>query len=320
MEDSDSRRNDEDDSIEKNPANSNCFTILQSRNLAKSLPSVGNLAALCSSMDLVALGLGTPAVRGGGIPMIPAVENIHIHRTISWQRLLVLGPSELSGSTRIEPLIDFDVLANTENISSKDDTTTPLNPSEANAATISHATNDLKGATCLDWSPDGRALAIGLANGQVLLFQIESTGPRLVHATAKATFRCSDSTLEGLSPSTGSKGDIALSLAEGLLPAATKSTILTRSRARAIQRQQLLRQKNRQQYQKQQHQLSEEKMNEVQKNETALKSTALFVDSNISDPQVVGLCWAKRISRPIYSDQDSLFGCDDEQIRDEAWL
>ena len=295
-----------------------CFIILQSRNLAKPLPSVGNLSALCPSMDLIALGLGSAASKNKDEhgATVTAVENVHIHRTVSWQRLLVLGPSELSGSTVIAPHVDFDDLTSVND--KLDNNGTQKRQDRASDNSI-----DLKGATCIAWSADGRALAIGLANGRVLLYQIESTGARLVHATARATFYYRGNS------STETSGKNTLAVESSSLPAprstprTAPSPVLTRSRAAAIRRQQLLRQQNRQQYQQQQQQ-EEEKSQKVTTGMAATKDatekTAVgdMYDTNMAAPQVVGLCWTKRVVHPQQTRKT--VGDVDEEEMDEAWM
>lgn len=279
------------------------FTILQSRNvvLVNSSGSgsydgnqqglqpsaVENWIALCSSMDLI-------AIRN-------SLESIIIYRTLSWQRLLVVGPSDLVAAVSVNKSSSSSSNSNSRNHSSSTKPTSnsssfPIMDLDSIILETATSTSALKttaenqhqqettsnnrteGITCITWSPDGRALAVGLQNGQALLFTIEG-GIRLVYATAIATFPSKvSSTLEPCPPP------------PPMTPPSSTSTILTRSRAAAIRRQQLL--VSRQSTQNANPNNKEEKV--IEKQSTLIAQHGLLSES--LDPQVIGLCWAKRIS------------------------
>jgi hypothetical protein len=294
------------------------FTILQSRNVIPSsiiggsgsndgnqqglqqIIMIENWISLCSSMDLI-------AIRN-------SLESIIIYRTLSWQRLLVLGPSDLVAAIRANKSSSGNDNSNNSNFDSRyhPPSSTKITPNSssfpvmdldsniiavaATACPTMNATAETKqqreatrnssssrteGITCITWSPDGRALAVGLHNGQVLLFTIEG-GIRLVYTTATATFQSKASTtLEPCPPPPPTT------------PPST-STILTRSRTAAIRRQQqqlLLSNLN--------SNTEGQKVINQQPTSTAATNLVNLQEQQLSeplDPQVIGLCWAKRIS------------------------
>eukprot|EP00562_Extubocellulus_spinifer_P001852 CAMPEP_0178484400 /NCGR_PEP_ID=MMETSP0696-20121128/7731_1 /TAXON_ID=265572 /ORGANISM="Extubocellulus spinifer, Strain CCMP396" /LENGTH=1148 /DNA_ID=CAMNT_0020111949 /DNA_START=1 /DNA_END=3447 /DNA_ORIENTATION=+ len=188
------------------------FTPLQSRRL----PQAAHSAALCPTMDLIALGLGNVCGPAGGGPGGPDIQHHHygasptaallnaipvsvsptvmVHRTISWQKLLTLGTADLSSP----PADEYDEKIEREDKHEeahegkgnlKDDgMCIGGNPNESdvaerednessNADTAEAADAAPRGATSLCWSPDGRSFAVGLADGGVLVHDVErSTG------------------------------------------------------------------------------------------------------------------------------------------------
>jgi len=155
-------------------ASAGCFTPLQSRKLPQStlIPCTRNLASLCSSMDLIALGLKSSSSQkksntlSSSTPnkqMMYAADSIVVHRILSWQKLMNVNSTELiSTQSSLENKVS----------------TAPVNHSAENEESPI-------GATSLCWSPDGRALAIGLADGGVLIYVVEDGGgSRIVHSIA----------------------------------------------------------------------------------------------------------------------------------------
>lgn len=294
------------------------FTILQSRNLIPSSSSsssssqgqeaqqqgilfvVERCVALCSSMDLI-------AVRN-------SLESIVIYRTLSWQRLLVVGPSDL-------------VVSSTTNSTSSFSSCMDLDTNIIMTSnTLETSTTASKGITCITWSPDGRAIAVGIATGQVLLFAIEG-GIRLVHATARATF----------APSSTSATTTTARLESSPPPPppsppppsiTSSSTVLTRSRTAAIRRQQLLvsRQSKKVTATKQYNQQSKEEKTLTPTETTTTTTTPIqHPQQFFSDPQdtqVIGLCWAKRVSYNYNPDKsnNNFIIYPQEQERNEAWM
>jgi hypothetical protein len=200
----DGSSNDNDGNDSSLPSFEN-FTLLQEgRRLPKPLEDTEKFCALCPSMDLIALGLGrVDCSSSGSSPSkneICAVETIHVHRTVSWQKLLTLGPSELTASTAGSPTalaldnVFMDAPAPTRDshggigiLATKFDVAAAADDNGADPGGDNND-NDNDGATCVTWSPDGRAMAVGMANGRVHLYHVESSGAKLVHVTAPATF------------------------------------------------------------------------------------------------------------------------------------
>jgi hypothetical protein len=319
---SEDESNDEKDRYYHGSSHSK-FTILQSRNIIPSSTTIvgsgsndgnqqglqqiiiENWISLCSSMDLI-------AIRN-------SLESIIIYRTLSWQRLLVIGPSDLvaaisanksssnnnnnnnkNDNTNIDsryhppsskkttpksssfPTMDLD-----SNIIAVAETACPTMNTTAETRQQRETTRNsstTEGITCITWSPDGRALAVGLQNGQVLLFTIEG-GIRLVYTTARATFQTSKARSSASEPCPPPPPTT---------PPST-STILTRSRTAAIRRQQ-----------QQQLLVSTRNTNTEEQKVIHQKSTSIAATNIVNlqeqqlleplDPQVIGLCWAKRIS------------------------
>ncbi len=364
---SEDESNDEKDRYYHGSSHSK-FTILQSRNIIPSSTTIvgsgsndgnqqglqqiiiENWISLCSSMDLI-------AIRN-------SLESIIIYRTLSWQRLLVIGPSDLvaaisanksssnnnnnnnkNDNTNIDsryhppsskkttpksssfPTMDLD-----SNIIAVAETACPTMNTTAETRQQRETTRNsstTEGITCITWSPDGRALAVGLATGQVLLFAIEG-GIRLVHATARATF----------APSSTSATTTTTARLESSPPPpppsppppsiTSSSTVLTRSRTAAIRRQQLLvsRQSKKVTATKQYNKQSKEEKTLTPTETTTTTTTTTPIQhpqqffSDPQDTQVIGLCWAKRVSYNYNPDKsnNNFIIYPQEQERNEAWM
>jgi hypothetical protein len=119
------------------------FTSIQTKRFRRPIPFFG----LCPSMDLVALGSGSNE-GGETSDAWVAAESVAVHRIVSWQRLLNLSLDELCS-----PADEWDL--------------------ESSDNDLVDDESKIKGATSLSWSPDGRCIAIGLADGGVLIYNVE---------------------------------------------------------------------------------------------------------------------------------------------------
>uniref|UniRef100_A0A7S3Q2N8 Anaphase-promoting complex subunit 4 n=1 Tax=Chaetoceros debilis TaxID=122233 RepID=A0A7S3Q2N8_9STRA len=184
--------------------------VSQSQNftpvLKKRLPQPICCSALCPSMDLIALGLGTkeksPEKTGGSngddnpadntlepgsgsdamslfvVVPISTATTIVVYRTISWQKMFTILPSDLAAveipkgeDDRNEDGDDDD---DDINENKKDSETTDAGDDNGDDNNNADANVGILGATCVTWSPDGRTLVVALNNGCTLLYDIES--------------------------------------------------------------------------------------------------------------------------------------------------
>ena len=166
-EDDPSHVRSDDGSASLPPMHPQSFTPLQSRRLAAPAFS----ASLCPSMDLIALGLGNarggplqpgPLGKAATVAAVPAAVSptVAVHRTLSWQRLLTLGTADLASPPPADGA---------------------SGPAEAAEAASDGAP---RGATALCWGPGGRSFAVGLADGGVLVHDVERTAAAAAGAAA----------------------------------------------------------------------------------------------------------------------------------------
>lgn len=187
---------DEEASSHQNQNDPQNFTPIQSRRFRRttSLPCW----SLCPSMDLIALGtragIGSqswlPGDAGGdgedsptikilsspdnGSPsdFIEVADSIAVHRIVSWQKLLAINKNQLTLDK--EEDVDFMTLDDDE----KEDLEWDLAQDAGgslwnNSLATSEKITKLKGATSICWSPDGKCIAVGLADGGVLIHDVE---------------------------------------------------------------------------------------------------------------------------------------------------
>lgn len=146
------------------------FTPLQHRKVGR-LPSTGTLMALCPSMDLIAFGLSTGSSRSSSAssetnarPSKDAV--VAVNRVLSWQRIVVLSSAS-------------------ENDENDDD--------DGGDGDGGGEADDGSPTTCLCWSPDGRALAIGSGRGGARIFRVEDgRGSDVVHSVEPLSLGAND--------------------------------------------------------------------------------------------------------------------------------
>jgi hypothetical protein len=143
---------------------SQSFTPIQTnRRLPQSICSV----ALCPTMDLIAVGLGSSSSGASGsddisVPRPRYSSTIVIFRTISWQRMFSIAQSDLaSAAADAKDELDKDYFT----YGNEDTAQTNNDPNDSGT---------IIGGTNLTWSPDGRILAVALTNGDVLFYDIES--------------------------------------------------------------------------------------------------------------------------------------------------
>mmetsp|Transcript_9209 Transcript_9209/g.17790 ORF Transcript_9209/g.17790 Transcript_9209/m.17790 type:complete len:1083 (+) Transcript_9209:64-3312(+) len=172
------------------------FTPIQSRRFRRttSLPCW----SLCPSMDLIALGTGagdgsqsglpgngggsgddSPAIKNPSSPdngspsdFIEVADSIAVHRIVSWQKLLAINKNKLTLDK--EEDADFMTLDDDE----KEDLEWDLAQDAGgslwnNSLATSEKVTKLNGATSICWSPDGKCIAVGLADGGVLIHDVE---------------------------------------------------------------------------------------------------------------------------------------------------
>ena len=128
--------------------NSKCFSIIQSKKFWA--PPLLSACRLCPSMDLVILGMQTPADAS-------STTSLWLHRTVSWQRL----------STLTEFEDDTDTTSSTT-------TASTAAAAVSTSATSSDTDQQKNGVNHVAWSPDGRKFALARPNGTVLLYHVEA--------------------------------------------------------------------------------------------------------------------------------------------------
>ncbi|GFH52388.1 hypothetical protein CTEN210_08864 [Chaetoceros tenuissimus] len=129
------------------------FTPMQTK---KRLPQPICYNALCPSMDLIALVLGTVKNRDEAdiITQNEAVGSVvMVYRITSWLRMITISHADLTS-------------ASAEVMSEHSGDGTDQDVNETDDSSI--------GVTNLTWSPDGRVLVISLNNGVTLFYDIES--------------------------------------------------------------------------------------------------------------------------------------------------
>lgn len=116
-------------------------------------------------MDLLALGSGSAKNDDGSTSDVKAADSVTIYRLVSWQRLLFLTNAELTSHSESKDDVDWD-LAEDGCINRTD---------RASDHSTEMDQDDIQGATAITWSPDGRLIAIGLRDGNVLIHSVESS-------------------------------------------------------------------------------------------------------------------------------------------------
>jgi len=167
-----------------NSINTQHFTLLQQRRL----PQTVTCSSCCPSMDLVALGFGIThankdSVGGGGnsemeinanfetAVQIQVSTTIVIHRTLTWQKLMTLGPSDFSSviQQHYKLFTTNRPEKNKENNKEKD-----MEGTNGIGTNASIENTPPTGVTALCWSPDGRFIAIGMADGSTIIYDVET--------------------------------------------------------------------------------------------------------------------------------------------------
>lgn len=191
---------DDDEEGDVGVGRTQSFSSLQSRRLPS--PAVPAACALCPSMDIVAIGLegsgggggggrghgrARPAARSGGAGRtagaLRVATTISIHRTVSWQKLATLSPSDLASP--LPPEIAWEEeFGDGDGGGGAGGTTTKASSPPRRGGRRSRGGSigggggggeaATSGATALCWSPDGRCVAIGLADGGVLIYDVEA--------------------------------------------------------------------------------------------------------------------------------------------------
>ncbi len=193
--------NDEEASSHQNQSEPQNFTPIQSRRFRRTtrLPCW----SLCPSMDLIALGTGAGDVNvsrfaGSGsdiggvsstamdpsssgsrssLDFIEVADSIAVHRIVSWQKLLALNNEQLTLTKDGDD--DFMGVDDDDNEDVEWDLAQDaggfLWKSLADGETTGTLEKEmkLKGATSICWSPDGNCIAVGLADGGVLIHDVE---------------------------------------------------------------------------------------------------------------------------------------------------
>ena len=176
-----------DSDSNSNSLNTQNFTLLQQRRL----PQTVTCSSCCPSMDLVALGFGINHAKkenstiGNSIAnceieinanlettvQIQVSTTVVIHRTLTWQKLMTLGPSDFSSVIQQ----DYETLTiNRANIKKDKTNEEEEKDIEGNIGTKTSIENAPTGVTALCWSPDGRFIAIGMADGSTIIYDVET--------------------------------------------------------------------------------------------------------------------------------------------------
>lgn len=122
------------------------------------------LVSLCPTMDLVAIGLsGGTTNHSNDINLNSSNHNLAssvvIYRSIGWQKLMTISNADLSVQEELD-------------LFHSDECNADSLESERTTELSSSTTSNL--ISCIQWSPDGRQLVIGLCNGRVLLYNIDT--------------------------------------------------------------------------------------------------------------------------------------------------
>jgi hypothetical protein len=127
------------------------------------------LVSLCPTMDLVAIGLSGGG--GGGDTTNPSndsnwnpsndplASSVVIYRSIGWQKLMTIVNADLSSA---QEELELDLFHPKK---CKDSLDSEMNSEQSSTTNL---------IACIQWSPDGRQLVIGLSNGRVLLYNIDT--------------------------------------------------------------------------------------------------------------------------------------------------
>ena len=102
---------------------------------------------------------------------IQVSTTIVIHRTLTWQKLMTLGPSDFSSviQQHYKLFTTNRPEKNKENNKEKD-----MEGTNGIGTNASIENTPPTGVTALCWSPDGRFIAIGMADGSTIIYDVET--------------------------------------------------------------------------------------------------------------------------------------------------